>query len=634
MIDPKRDRSTQEHDGRIVRAAIHPGIGLARLGNSRAPGEQGFYVGPEVTEPPPAQASRMRDSTGAIKRQAARFRIYGYNAAGDVVAELDADRADIRWTVHLANRKAEWHVVKNALDIPENKDLELPLRNPKVLGKHRDALVIDPGPRSIAGKNTSGPDYAFDSGTFLGKTVPLGELRTDDDGRLLVLGGFGDSGSPTGAPVFDPDNAFGFNNADGWYDDISDGFVDATVVLDGKPLPVTSAWVAVAPPNYAPDLIAWRTLYELVEELYIQDGRLAFDNEVSFSRHILPIFRRMSRFQWVNEGFAAFFGSNGPMFFEDPVLIRKMATKPASPEEDPWRELRRNLFNALRPPNEASFNPRAWPWLFGDAFTGSVASGSPRLNLTLSAVRRRRLERWVAGDFTDDWDPSHTPPSRLDQVPLAEQPAMLDRAALHFGVAHAFNPGSELTWILRHSQLYEAPFRIRRRDENSFMAPVGPKLTQAAALGPGGPLSAQRPGDLTRWMALPWQMDAAWCRAGFDERYDPFVPTFWVPRVPNQVLADDDYRQAVDPSLPPERRLVAFQHRERWLRSLEGSPTEQILDMVRHFGNLGIVEQRPGAEDRADLPSVMWVEDLAPESRKTDPDQDLPAKDSTHEKAP
>src|SRR3712207_8635357 len=42
-------------------------------------------------------------------RSAAQFRIYGYNAAGEVVRELTADWANIRWSAHVANRKAAWY---------------------------------------------------------------------------------------------------------------------------------------------------------------------------------------------------------------------------------------------------------------------------------------------------------------------------------------------------------------------------------------------------------------------------------------------------------------------------------------------------------------------------------------------
>ncbi len=94
-------------DARIVRATIHPGIGVARIGNSAA--EDGYYIGPEVVDPPPTLTGQTRDAAGAIKRQAARFRIYGYDASGKVVGEIGPDDADVAWTVHLANRKAQWY---------------------------------------------------------------------------------------------------------------------------------------------------------------------------------------------------------------------------------------------------------------------------------------------------------------------------------------------------------------------------------------------------------------------------------------------------------------------------------------------------------------------------------------------
>jgi hypothetical protein len=38
---------------------------------------------------------------------------------------------------------------------------------------------------------------AFDTEQFLGGIVPLGEIRTGTQGRLIILGGFGHSASPT-----------------------------------------------------------------------------------------------------------------------------------------------------------------------------------------------------------------------------------------------------------------------------------------------------------------------------------------------------------------------------------------------------------------------------------------------------
>jgi hypothetical protein len=57
-------------DAVIVRAAIHPAIGVARIGDS----ENEFFIGPEVVDPVPEPPEFYRDAAGALKRQAARFR--------------------------------------------------------------------------------------------------------------------------------------------------------------------------------------------------------------------------------------------------------------------------------------------------------------------------------------------------------------------------------------------------------------------------------------------------------------------------------------------------------------------------------------------------------------------------------
>jgi len=165
-------------DQTIVRAAIHPGIGIARVGNS--PDE--YYIGPEVTDPPLKDVNN-RDANGAIKRQAARFRIYGYNAAGEVVGELNSNNAKIEWTVHLANRKAQWYEFQVALDIPEAKELEIPYRNPKIKGEKRKGLVIDPGSCDIDGQPELGPTY-FDGEITFWKNEKNGETAVPTQVRL------------------------------------------------------------------------------------------------------------------------------------------------------------------------------------------------------------------------------------------------------------------------------------------------------------------------------------------------------------------------------------------------------------------------------------------------------------------
>ncbi len=251
-------------DRRIVRAAIHPAIGVARVGDSR----DEYVVGPEVLDPPTAAPGYYRDSTGALKRQAARFRIYGYNSAGEAVGEITTDSADIRWTVHVANKKAAWYQFQIALDIPEAPS---ELRNNTV--RDRASLIIDPGERTIRGANKKGAGYAFDTGQFLGRAVYLGELQTDDKGRLLFLGGRGISASADGSTATD------FANNEGWHDDLADRPVRAELNIGGRSIPVESAWVTVGPPNYAPNLRSARTMYDLIFDTHVQAGDLSLPGQ-------------------------------------------------------------------------------------------------------------------------------------------------------------------------------------------------------------------------------------------------------------------------------------------------------------------------------------------------------------------
>ena len=120
-----------------------------------------------------------------------------------------------------------------ALDIPEAAGSKIPRRNKSVTGDQRKGLVIDGGPKSIRGQGHSG------CGVRVPRPVPevdvyLGEVRTDEAGRLLFLGGHGVSASPSGSPIFNESDPNGFINADGWYDDMSDGPVTAEVTIEGR----------------------------------------------------------------------------------------------------------------------------------------------------------------------------------------------------------------------------------------------------------------------------------------------------------------------------------------------------------------------------------------------------------------
>lgn len=581
----------------IVRAAIHPSIGIARIGNSEAE----WFYGPEVTDPLPHPPGSYRDKTGALKRQAARFRVYGLDAKGRAVAELTAADADITWTVHLANRKAAWYEFQLAQDIPEAASApKQMLRNITVAD--RASLTIDPGSRQITGKNVhGGPDHTFDTGRFLGTPVYLGEIGTDEDGRLVVLGGRGKSASHDGTPAGD------FANNNGWHDDASDGPVTAEVIVGDTKLAVDPAWIVVAPPNYAPMRKSVRTMWDLMRDVAIVAGQLKAPDRPSFQHDIRPMFERLAGMQWVNEGFAAYFGWRAPNDLVTDEWLARLSS-PGAEEA----ETRHIIASQFRRPDRDAWSPVPWPWMYGDAMSIPTPHTSNAF-ASLTATQLAMLDQWADGKFDNDYKPGWEPPRHIEDVPLVDQPHMLDRASLEFCLADAFHPGCEMTWPMRHWTMYMAPFRIRHATDTTADPSYGTAFTPDLIALPDGPLFGQIPGGITRWMAVPWQTDTASCRSGYGPPsiYAPHLPTFWPARVPNQVLTPDDYDTVIDTHKPLGKRLKAFAQRSDWIwpANTTDEYLEQINRFVAVFGQMSVVETREGPHNDANFPPVMEIAD-------------------------
>lgn len=126
-------------------------------------------------------------------------------------------------------------------------------------------------------------------------------------------------------------------------------------------------------------------------------------------------------------------------------------------------------------------------------------------------------------------------------------------------------------------------------------------------------------------MAVPWQTDTASCKfayyAGYGKKYDPYLPTFWPARVPNQVLSRPDYDIVMDQSRSLEVRRQAFYKRSNWFRTLgNGNNESKLNNMIAYFDRMGIVEVFDGPTDVSDFPAKIQVEvrDLdAPEADET-----------------
>ena len=400
----------------IVSVKIHPAIGIARVGNSPAD----FFIGPERPGEQPNPPGGFKDGQCRVKRQAARFRIFATDDSG-IVDELTAAEADITWTVHLANKKA---VRRNA-------------------GLPAADMTIDPGPRTLTGPNQQ---KLFDTGQikFSGvppTTVPLGEVRTDDDGRLLVLGGFGTSASPIGEDID------GFLDSDGWFDDISDGPITATVKLHatGDTFNADGAWVLVTPPKFAPQIDNVITLYDAVFQVGATQGWHAGPAVPSYTQHIQPILQRARDQHWV-------INIGGVHSWTDPVY------------DEP---LRQAIFSRLANPAGGGGN---MPALAGGA--------------TLTPTQYAIMEKWKDDNFTRDW--AGSPP-----LP-AITPAGLDQAALMAGVGAAFFPGIEAGGIAANPIINSA----------NYVGAADPMRLKHAVLGPG---------SMSEYMALPWQADFYAC---------------------------------------------------------------------------------------------------------------------------
>lgn len=427
---------------------IFPSIGVARIGNNRSSSPPDFYVGPEIPGSVIVPTNGYKDSSGQVRRQAARFRIYGWEN-GLFMGEITSAVADITWTVELANTKAAFNRFEGIGHVGT-------LRNASVTD--RSSLMITPGPRTVDGPN--GSAY-FDTGLFMGIPVPLGEMQTDANGRLLVLGGFGSSSSPTNAPLVQ------FANNDGWHDDVSDGPVTATVTMKGsKPVPASGAWVICPPPRFAPPIFHIITLYDALLQTAVD--RLGFQVPAtpSFTKDIYPILQRAIRYQWVTTKIG---NQHSPLLDVIPP--------PATADQ-------RNLvFQALRDPaitptvDTPHLMPAIWTDYFRDVF-GIRGHGSPNTghwaNHALTPTQYSAMKNWAAGNFINDWV---GPPAPVTTI----TPDGLTQAALENCSGGPFFPGIETSFFTRDVYPYLEPFRLD-----------------------GSQLSA---GDLSKQQAVPWQAD-------------------------------------------------------------------------------------------------------------------------------
>jgi L-Lysine epsilon oxidase N-terminal/L-lysine epsilon oxidase C-terminal domain len=502
---------------------IYPSIAIARVGDS----EDEFIIGPEA--PGVVPSGPFRGADHGLKPQAARFRIYkveidaneNETVSGEIVP---GSNVQIEWSVSLANRKAAGLRIGDTLARGPNP-------RPRNPGLDRIKLVIA-ADGSVTGSRTKGPVLAG-SIEFAGTgasgpkvtDIVLAKLRTDDKGRLFVVGGPGKSGSPIDAP------AESFSDNDGWYDSVSDGPVSATLRIGGQAQPVVPAWVVITVPRYAPGIYGIVTWYDQAVNMsrMTTDGRFNRPATTSFTHDIYPILKRADDLSGVH-GVAH---SLSAPALSDAARIASFNTASA----------RAHVLSMLTPIGDAAQAPEQLPPVkMPKLFSGANPNPDPAAPtwtfLCLTNYQMAHFENWVRGDFDADWPGSPPAPTPFDQIPVARQAWALCEAALEACVGGSFFPGIEGTYDIARAATYHPTLNLRREFR---IDPTHP------------------PGFLTEKMALPWQADFADCS------------NFWWP------------------SQRPDDVLTKAGTQERWDRGIIGRTRNRHLNMVDFWSQLGVV---------------------------------------------
>lgn len=564
---------------------IHPALGFARLGNADP---STYFIGPEAPgygplgEAPGTTAPPYKVD-GKVKPQAVRFRLYEYGYVDNRLVplrEVTLDTpgvVDIRWSVHLANKKASFNKFGGP---PGESTPPLSLRNASVT--NRRSLEIDFGARSTGGRSAApvefrpgGSDNPANEACpldFAGQPVIdyLGQLRTDAQGRLIALGGKGKAAFQTAAAPPLPHYA----NNDGWFDDASDGPVTATVTITDasgtRQVPVDArgaAWLFCGPPDFAPRIRATVTGYDLLFDLAVRAIAIPPENGLYDNGGPLEKLRRMKND--FRPGIDPELSTYVPSFDEDiqPLLLtgynfwfvdglvtakHNHLIEPELADPGPAGQRHREMFLAyMRPPlGLPATGKGTMPKLLGDdPYVGVNPDGLKKL--TLTHVQWALAKRYAAGAFT--------PPTGASPPPPTISPAGLDRAALENTVGGAFFPGIEFGWQLRNPALFIEPFRLNPTATSGYYGETGQPIG---------------PGHFTRQMAVPWHADFNDCRneGSFG---------WWPSQRPTDVL----------PSLSETMRADWA----RPTRAFSGGNRESTHeDMVQHWYQFGFVVEEGG----------------------------------------
>jgi hypothetical protein len=493
-----------------------------------------------------------------------------------------------------------------------------------------------PGSESLLAKSLGAPPVQVDLGTI------------EYDGGTLIF--YAADGVSASLNPSDLNTDFADNS--NWYDDICDGRITASITSRSTGVThhledaESAAWVVTAPPDYAPQIQPISTLYDIV----CGAGTDKYGSEFSL---VFPLLYRLYRMQWVNLGdFLA------PSFREvidkliDEGKFKYLFQKQPKGEAYAVRE---RVFRLFRNPaypvvNEpiipsssttgienrgAGTHPLMLPYYPGD---GVNYPGSPAQWFAIPPLLYKQLEKWKDGEFkqmrlsvSGDMD-AIGEVFRKKYLDAAKderkRPLLMTRAVLETLYGGGFHPGVELTWPMRHDLIYAENVEVYNDvAENFGLFGLREIRINAATLAEQqdiyyndfgyqmGSVDVREsmdpdnekhwlwkitPGDLTKWMGIPWQSDAGSCQAVYVDKQYP-IPAWWAANLPVHVLPQENYRKLLDPGILDDTKKNIFANREDWLHTAntgfigyhaEGGYMNGLINMVYEWNKIGMVTGR------------------------------------------
>ena len=353
----------------------------------------------------------------------------------------------------------------------------------------RGDLVIDPGPQRISGANQAMKPLR---GKFMKSIdVQLGDLLTDDAGRLIVLGGLGKSQHLPNSELGD------FADNDGWCDDALGWSGQRHGSPDRRPCTHCRRF-GLGDRRTTGFLAGDRERHDALRRHLQLDGRLRSpprryrqEQGIIHQRHLSHLATGLEHA--LGQPAAADIHGEG----KSAHFISRVDE--LSSNKSNHANARKKIFGKLRAPQGGGGNMPFLPEV-----DDPVNDPKERIpGAALPAAQYKRMELWANGKFEADWTGAEPAPTPIDKLLDKDQPQALDRAALEACVGGPFFPGIEASRLLLLETTYDKrrPFRIN---------------------------ATLPPGTLTAGMAVPWQADFMDCNS--EEGAD-----WWPGQRPNEV---------------------------------------------------------------------------------------------------